>query len=148
MTNPATPRQTSFITSLVTERGYADPIDFGTLTSAEASGIISTLLAMPKLVSANRVTEQGVYQTADGAIYRVQASRESGNLYAKRLNAETAKFEYEAGALRNIKPADKMTLAEAKAFGIETGICCVCGRFLTDPISVAEGIGPVCAGRF
>lgn len=148
MTNPATPRQSSFITSLVTERGYADPIDFGTLTSAEASNLISQLLAMPKLVSANRVTEQGVYRTPSGTIYRVQASRESVNLYAKRLNAVTAKFEYEAGALRNIKPADKMTLAEAKAFGVETGICCVCGAFLTDPNSVAEGIGPVCASRF
>jgi hypothetical protein len=103
---------------------------------------------MPKLVGGNRVTEQGVYRTVEGVMYRVQASRESGNLYAKRLNTETAKFEYEAGALRNIKPSDKMTLAEAKEFGIETGICCVCGAFLTDPNSVAEGIGPVCASRF
>jgi len=148
MSNPATPRQASFITSLVTERGYAEAIDFGTLTSAEASNLISQLLAMPKLANANRVSEQGVYRNAEGTIYRVQASRETGNLYAKRLNTVTEKFEYEAGALRNIKPSDKMTLAEAKAFGVETGICCVCGRFLTDPTSVAEGIGPVCASRF
>ncbi len=27
------------------------------------------------------------------------------------------------------------------------GYCCVCGRLLTTPESVASGIGPVCAGR-
>lgn len=32
-------------------------------------------------------------------------------------------------------------------YGIETGICGVCGRRLEDPASVEAGIGPVCAKR-
>jgi len=36
----------------------------------------------------------------------------------------------------------------AKAFGQETGRCSCCGRELTDPVSIANAIGPVCAERF
>jgi hypothetical protein len=33
----------------------------------------------------------------------------------------------------------------ARKFGFKTGTCCVCGRKLTDKISIANGIGPICA---
>lgn len=33
------------------------------------------------------------------------------------------------------------------AYGRETGVCGACGRRLTDPESVAAGIGPVCAAK-
>lgn len=36
----------------------------------------------------------------------------------------------------------------AKAYGHETGSCSVCGRTLTDSLSVQMGIGPICAERF
>lgn len=39
-------------------------------------------------------------------------------------------------------------LAAAKAYGIRTGTCSCCGRELTDPVSIAAGIGPICADRF
>jgi hypothetical protein len=39
-------------------------------------------------------------------------------------------------------------LSAAKAYGLRTGSCCVCNRELTDPVSVANGIGPICADRF
>lgn len=38
--------------------------------------------------------------------------------------------------------------AAAEAYGLESGICCLCSRELSDPESVARGIGPVCAKRF
>ena len=41
------------------------------------------------------------------------------------------------------KPADA-----AVAYGRMTGSCACCGRELTDPESVARGIGPVCATHF
>lgn len=34
----------------------------------------------------------------------------------------------------------------AKEYGKLTGICCCCGRELTDPNSIEQGIGPICAG--
>lgn len=41
-----------------------------------------------------------------------------------------------------------LTLEEAKEYGKITGVCCRCGKVLTDPKSVEAGIGPICAGRF
>lgn len=38
--------------------------------------------------------------------------------------------------------------AAAISYGRETGRCSCCGRDLTDPVSIANGIGPVCANRF
>jgi hypothetical protein len=37
--------------------------------------------------------------------------------------------------------------AAIKATGIETGCCAICGLELTDPESIARGIGPICAER-
>ena len=34
------------------------------------------------------------------------------------------------------------------SYGRSTGNCSCCGRLLTNPESVARGIGPICAGRF
>ena len=152
MTKPASDKQVAFITTLVSERVFEGAVSFATLTSVEASSLITTLLASPRKTGASagslaRVCEEGMYRNAEGDIFRVQRSRESGNLYAKRLNVIEGGFEYVQGAIRLIAPSDKMTLAEAKMFGVEFGICCVCGAFLTDPKSVSAGIGPVCAGR-
>jgi hypothetical protein len=36
----------------------------------------------------------------------------------------------------------------AIAYGKEYGICCICNRTLTDPDSIANGIGPICADNF
>lgn len=33
----------------------------------------------------------------------------------------------------------------ARDYGKRTGTCCCCGRELTDPKSIADGIGPICA---
>lgn len=39
-------------------------------------------------------------------------------------------------------------LAAAVAYGKRTGSCSCCGRTLTDPVSVADGIGPICKAKF
>lgn len=36
----------------------------------------------------------------------------------------------------------------ASIIGQRTGTCCICSRELTHPVSVASGIGPVCADRW
>lgn len=36
----------------------------------------------------------------------------------------------------------------AKAYGLASGECSICGRQLTDPPSIAAGIGPVCAKKW
>lgn len=47
-------------------------------------------------------------------------------------------------ALRDLN-SDPM--AVAIEYGRKTGTCCVCGRGLTNAVSVEEGIGPICGGR-
>lgn len=39
-------------------------------------------------------------------------------------------------------------MAVMETFGRETGICCICGRLLENPESVARGIGPICAEKY
>lgn len=86
----------------------------------------------------------GLYAKEDGTIVKVQQSRNSGRLYGKVLDDE-GHFEYEPKAVREV--VRKLTLEEAAAYGRRTGVCCNCGRELTDPASIEAGIGPVCAGR-
>jgi hypothetical protein len=47
-----------------------------------------------------------------------------------------------------IETAARDPLAAAVSHGRTTGQCAVCNRPLSDPESVARGIGPVCAGKF
>lgn len=163
-TSLATGPQVSFLQDLLAKRAYVTS-DFtdvlsaladGTLTKEDATHAIGVLKSAPRATStatAPRSTEGldvGMYRRqSDGEIFRIHRSRETGNLYAKRLDllATGAEFSYAAGAIYTLTPADRMTLDEAKAWGVSTGICCVCGAFLTDPKSVSAGIGPICSGR-
>lgn len=100
-------------------------------------------------VAATGPVTDGMYRVGED-IFKVQkAVNGSGHLYAKRLivDGTTGRFEYEAGAIRRLTTADKMTLEDAAAFGKLYGVCCVCGRTLTDEESIAAGIGPVCGHR-
>lgn len=150
----ATSAQINYLRSLVNACEYP-PLDYYSMSVAEASERINEfkerLEALGKSLRPARrevqVTDLGMYRTSDKEIYRVHQARGSGNLYAKHLLVGGG-FEYEAGAIYKLAPSDKMTLEEAKAYGVETGQCCVCGAFLTDENSVAEGIGPVCKRSF
>ena len=147
---PASERQVSFLQSLLAERDNSLVVEFAGLTSKQASEFIGTLINAPKRVAGvrgNFPVEEGMYRDNAGIIYKVQASRETGRLYAKHLDVAERKFIFEAGAMRHLTAEMRMSIEEAKAFGVEYGFCCVCAKFLTDPRSVADGIGPVCSGR-
>ena len=122
------------------------------------------------------VTEPGMY-LRDKRVYKVKASRSSGRLYASQLTLNWdceghesldgahmgevvycdgscrtgevhSAFVYAPGAVLALRPEHKMSLEQASKFGLAFGVCCVCGALLTDPKSVADGIGPICAKRF
>lgn len=145
--NLASEKQVSFINSLLATRLVSDDLlsrigNVAELDRAKASSLIEHLLGLPtKSVPELAV---GMY-LKDGEIYKVKRSEESGRLYASIL--VNGKFQYAQGALRGLLPEHRMTLEQAKAYGVQYGICCVCGRLLTNEVSVTEGIGPVCAGR-
>ena len=158
---PATERQVDYLRSLLASRkvdaDYRADLESrladGILDKGRASDAISALRVAPKAAAPSKPNvEEGMYRKG-GVIFRVHRSRESGNLYAKRLELDLMgsgkpSFVYAKGAIMSITTDDKMSRDDAKAFGVETGICCVCSAYLTDAKSVAEGIGPVCAKRF
>lgn len=148
---PATPKQLAFIARL--GGAVSSP-----LTRDDASRIIGELLKS-QTPTPIAVTDPGMYRSADGTIYKVQRSKQDETrLYAKRLTPiggqrlreednEVVRWEftYDAGAVRSLTPDQRLTLDEAKAFGLRYGVCCVCGATLKDATSVKAGIGPICA---
>lgn len=150
--------------------GADDPAAWAPFTVQGASKMIDWLRALPfkadapvpaPAPKAERVElEDGMY-LVDGNYYKVQhAVHGSGNQYAKLAVIEsvpgsegagsdtwTVSFEYARGAIAKIRPEHKLTYEQAKEFGMIYGTCCRCGRTLTDELSIALGIGPVCGGR-
>jgi hypothetical protein len=89
----------------------------------------------------------GVYWNLLG-VFRVQVSKTSGKLYAKKLDKASGSWSYEPGAIFKLKPETRVSLEIAQAYGLRTGSCLVCGRKLTNQKSCSEGIGPVCKKMF
>lgn len=134
------------------------------LTRTDASKLIDGLKAAGRTPQEVRTSgpdlEDGMYRLATGEVYKVQtAVHGSGRQYAKKLVAldeprelkrgtRTHEFAYEAGAIRKLTAADRMTLEQAAEFGALYGTCACCGLTLTDEKSIAAGIGPKCAEKF
>src|SRR5260370_21165352 len=79
----ATPKQLAFIGRLVAEGRGSAPT--GDLSHDAASQVIDALLHAPRTAVAEPVAEPGIYQLADGTIYKVPASKQDSTpLYAKR----------------------------------------------------------------
>jgi hypothetical protein len=122
----------------------------------EASNLIEMIKAQPKREDAGRdngTLTPGVYRATNGTLYRVYPARaDRTRLLAKEIIVDGmlnhVTFEYAGAANRFVHPEGRLTLEEAKAFGQLYGYCCVCGTELTDPESIAAGIGPVCATKF
>jgi hypothetical protein len=163
MANNATEAQIKFINSLKTQRDITtvesqtalniarDMWAKDAFTREVASKVIDVLKAAPYAQKRSETPSdapEGMHRV-DGVIYKVQRSPESGRVYAKQLvqHGDDWKFEYRAGAIRNLSESTRMTLEEAKEFGQLYGSCCVCGRVLTNEESIEAGIGPVCSGK-
>lgn len=92
----------------------------------------------------------GMYRVGE-RIFKVLPSRQSERHYAKELTGSPEDgfgFVYARGAMSLIGPEHRMTAEQAAQFGALTGTCCCCGKLLTDPVSIAAGIGPVCKGKY
>jgi hypothetical protein len=82
-----------------------------------------------------------------GAIYIMQADNDQ--YLGKVLNGTfSLSRDCSSEQLAEIQHIAADPKQAAIAHGKEWGVCCVCNRTLTDPISVANGIGPICADRF
>lgn len=85
-------------------------------------------------------------------------SKNPGALYVTETESDTYLGKIINGRFQNTREcttetAEKVAaliadpMAAIKASGIETGTCAICGLELTDPESIARGIGPICAER-
>ena len=160
--NPCSPKQANFLRSLLDEKQHDEnaphvlaKIDDGTLSKGSASALISRLLACPRKPREQKSfakVEVGFYDVK-GTIFKVQPSRSNPDrTYAKELQERadgSPEWIYARGALREIaQHGRRLTLDEAKQYGQTHGFCLACGRLLTDPESIANGIGPICASKF
>lgn len=118
--------------------------------AAETPEVRSARLAAapaPEVPQPTKIVE-GELWAVEGTIYRIHCSL-AGRLYTKRLTDSGTSFVYDASGMAKVRTSGaKLTLEEAKAFGNRTGQCCACARTLTDPVSIANGIGPICGARF
>jgi hypothetical protein len=99
-------------------------------------------------IDAVAVSKGDVVMLADGTVVRVKLSG-TGNLYGMARTPTATGFEY-AGSIARMRMtgARRLTMAEALTLSAAWGECVRCGRTLTDPNSVAAGIGPVCRKAF
>lgn len=173
----ASKAQFDFIKSLVTERELeahiASTVEYmrgravkGEMTSREASGLIDVLLTQPKKVvaptpspapeAASPVVPDGRYalRTDDDGVdfFRVE-SPTTGRWVGRTFVSVQASDELYP--LRNQGQRDGILARIAEdvkgasaLYGQELGQCGVCGRTLTDDVSRARGIGPVCNDKF
>lgn len=160
----ATEKMREFVQVLLAERDWEQEQVLAIAPSREhvaefdvARSLINYLKSRPKRAGqsgagAGRppVVEAGMYKQGDRIFKVQQAIHGSGNLYAKELvrHGDSFSFEYARGAIRRLSAEDKMSLEEAKEFGVLYGTCCVCGRVLTKESSIEAGIGPICAQKF
>lgn len=92
--------------------------------------------------------EPGFYRLGE-QFFRVQMNRQKTSRYAKVYDQDRRDWVYVGREpFRHLTPETHMTLEEAMEWGHQWGRCLVCNAELTDPKSVARGIGPVCAKRF
>lgn len=90
-----------------------------------------------------------------------KSSANAGALYVKRGRGYDSPYLGKVMGGKFLKSRDCTTeeaeriaalvndpMRTAEAYGLQTGNCCMCNRELTDPVSVARGIGPICAENY
>lgn len=157
---PATERQVAYIQSLIAEREIPqDLVEVAAQTTwdaEQASALIRALKVAPRLevgtvAPSHPEVLDGRYAipNASGKVvfYKVWTRRDGSRGVDLQVSDDFLPVgrAQVPGILARIaeEPAEA-----SKRYGREIGCCGVCGRTLTDEVSRAEGIGPVCKAKF
>lgn len=93
---------------------------------------------------------EGLYRY-DGRLYQVMRGRDSNRLHAKLIifveGKKRPNLVYAAGMMSHLRPEHLVPTEEAQELTRKTGWC-VFGHFLTNPVSIARGMGPTCWERY
>ncbi|AHG24431.1 hypothetical protein PBI_OAKER_40 [Mycobacterium phage Oaker] len=105
-----------------------------------------TVGARPKAPTAR----PGLY-VSNGEVFKVTESKRNPGQYVAKLigtmDRGHRKAVYVKGMVFKLTEDQRMTPAQAKAYGDKFGQCVNCGKALNDPASVKLGMGPVCHKR-
>lgn len=160
----ATSAQVDYLKSLLAQLEFAGRDMSGTRQSMNAawtacqfdrrfaSDMISVLrVEVEKLVARTPKVPDGRYavKTDEGhyAFYRVWNGKRATLVYLM-ISDDEMWLGREVARTILAKITSVGPLEASKAYGSQIGACGVCGRTLTNPTSISNGIGPVCAGKF
>jgi hypothetical protein len=159
--NRPTYRMISFAQQLLTTRvhEWSDMVP-AEMTFNEVSTLINRLKNAP-VKGAAALPEPGVYVLEDGTLVKVKENKTKTNRYSLRwevINGERlnelgdahvhGQWVYAPELRSQCKEEKRMTVDQAKEFGLVFGQCCNCGRTLVASKSVLAAIGPVCIKKF
>lgn len=116
-------------------------------TVAQAKAQAAPSKVEEKAPVAKQKVSEGFW-TLGERIFKVQKNLSGTSIYAKELIPPSS-FEYAPGGVKLLQEGGtKLTQEQAAAYGKLYGVCCCCGRRLTDETSIALGIGPICAKKY
>ena len=131
--------------------GYNQLWTDGQFTEQFASIVLRDLLRQLEAIDARKPeVPTGRYAVATDAghyaFYRVWKG-DRATLVFLQLSDDEQRLNRSAAASTLAKIAAVGVLEASKTYGREIGVCGVCNRTLTNPESIANGIGPICAAR-
>lgn len=155
---PATEAQRNYLRTLLAQRVLPANMQHGHMdevveqaTKRQASALIEALRMAPYAPKdgAPSAKAQPGYYVQGQDVFVVVENKAKTSTYAKRMvvTGRTGRWEYAPGIGRTLAGLEPLTVEVAASLGRQHGVCMICGRTLTDPESVARGIGPICAGR-
>lgn len=118
----------------------------GALDNKATGEIIAALKAIPAKAQPFVPLALGYY-SYEGDVYVARKSKTTGKTIALKMVfwGNRGKWLYAKGMQATLaKHATPLSIEQAAALGHLHGACAICGRELTDPKSVEQGIGPVC----
>lgn len=104
-------------------------------------------LKRPKFYAGDvKISLAGAHSVNTGALYVV---RDPDVYQGKIMNGMfKASRDCATDTLEALRALAENPSDYARMTGKQTGRCCCCGRELTDPESIANGIGPICADKW
>lgn len=161
---PATEKQVSFLSSLLSEREHSLDVDLDTVSKQAASQHIAYLLEQPRKAVPTEVKPQEALPNVPNGYYAIPSEgtndltfltvqhgkdRWAGRVFVKMVVGGhpdmPIRRDQIATYLRKIVEAG--IEEAAKAYGQNIGRCGRCNRTLTDEHSRAIGLGPECASK-
>lgn len=122
--------------------------------NAELAQVLDTVtLVETPVLKGQDLKVDALYKLGDD-VYKVVWNKSQTFKYAMRLTfnkwMKKGKFVYAAGIINQLDSTMQIDLDGAKGYAQwafdthQIGICCNCGKLLTNKESIAKGIGPIC----